>query len=110
MPISRRGFGSPSALRLLGEALLETDAVRLYPTRTVDPERAGVGELCVDVADAHRMSAVGLCAACGGRCPCWAGGEASRLGLEHVVLATTDLVRRYDRRVLPEETDDHPRA
>jgi len=95
MPISRSGFGSPVGLRLLGDALLETDAVRLYPTRTVDPERAGVGELCVDVADAHRMSAVGLCAACGGRCPCGAVMEASRLGLEHVVLATTDLVRRW---------------
>ncbi len=30
-------------MRLLGEALLESDAVRLYPTRVVDPERAGVG-------------------------------------------------------------------
>ena len=95
MPISRRGFGSPGALRLLGEALLESDAVRLYPTRVADPERAGVGELCVDVADAHRMGAVGLCAACGGRCPCGAVMEASRLGLEHVVLATTGIVRRW---------------
>jgi len=87
MPISRRGFGSPGALRLLGEALLETDAA-WYRTH-VDPERSGVGELCLDVADAHRMSAVGLCVACGGRCPCWSVVEASRLGLEHVVLATT---------------------
>ena len=80
---------------MLGEALLETDAVRLYPSRVVDPERASVGELCLDVADAHRMSAVGLCVACGDRCPCWAIVEASRLGLEHVVLATTGLVRRW---------------
>jgi len=77
----------------LGEALLETDAVRLYPTRVVDPERVGIGELCLDVADAHRMSAVGLCVACGGRCPCGAVMEASRLGLEHVVLATTEETR-----------------
>jgi len=95
MPISARGFGSPDALRLLGDALLESDAVRLYPSRVVDPERASVGELCVDVADAHRMSAVGLCVACGCRCPCGTVVEASRLGLEHVVLATTDLVRRW---------------
>jgi len=103
MPISRRGFGSPGALRLLGEALLETDAA-WYRTH-VDPERSGVGELCLDVADAHRMSAVGLCVACGGRCPCGAAVEASCLGLEHVVLATTDVVRRYsDKQVLLEET------
>ena len=95
MPISRRGFGSPGALRLLGEALLESDAVRLYPTRVVDPGRAGIGELCVDVADAHRASAVGLCVACGGRCPCGSVTEASRLGLEHVVLATTGIVHRW---------------
>jgi len=97
MPISRRGFGGPSGLRLLGEALLEPDAGRLYPARVVDPERAGIGELCLDVADAHRASTVGLCVACGGRCPCGAVVEASRLGLEHVVLATTDLVRRWAR-------------
>jgi len=95
MPISHRGLGRPGALRLLGEALLESDAVRLYPTRVVDPEPAGIGELCADVADAHRMGAVGLCVACGGRCPCGAVVEASQLGLEHVVLATTDLVRRW---------------
>ena len=95
MPISRSGFGSPAGLRLLGEALLETDAVRLYPTRAVDPERVSVGELCVDVADAHRMGAVGLCVACGCRCPCGAVVEASRLGLEHVVLATPGTVRRW---------------
>jgi len=95
MPISHRGFGSPSALRLLGEALLETDAVRLGSTRVVDPERAGIGELCVDVADAHRMSAVGLCVACGDRCPCGSVVEASRLGLEHAVQATTGIVRRW---------------
>jgi len=100
MPISRSGFGSPVGLWLLGEALLETDAVGLYPTRAVDPERAGIGELCVDVADAHRMSAVGLCVACGGRCPCGAVAEASRLGLEHVVLATTGIVRRWARPAL----------
>jgi hypothetical protein len=95
MPISRSGFGSPGALRLLGEALLESDAVRLYPTRVVNSERAGIGELCLDVADAHRMGAVGLCVACGGRCPCGAVMEASRLGLEHVVLATAGIVRRW---------------
>jgi hypothetical protein len=106
MPISHRGFGSPAALRSLGEALLETGAVRLYPSRVVDPEQAAVGELCLDVADAHRVSAVGLCVACGGRCPCGAVVEASRLGLEHVALATMGIARRW----APPALDARPRT
>jgi len=80
--------------------LLETGAVRLYPSRVVDPEQAAVGELCLDVADAHRVSAVGLCVACGGRCPCGAVVEASRLGLEHVALATMGIARRWALQLL----------
>jgi len=88
-------FGDTSgALRLLGEALLESDAVALYPERVVDPERAAVGGLCLDVADAHRPAGSGRCVGCGRGFPCEPFLGATSLALEHVVVATTAIVRR----------------
>lgn len=87
-------------LAMLGESLLETQAVEVtehHYERVMDPDRQVAGQVCLDMAEAHaRLGHV--CRSCGTEFPCEAREAAVGYGIEQVILASTEIIRRWARK------------
>lgn len=87
-------------LAMLGEALLEAKAAEVtehHYARVMDPDRLMAGRVCLDMAEAHTRRG-DLCYSCGTPYPCPARDAAVGYGLEQVILASTEILRRWSRK------------